>query len=74
MGKMLHSDWKQWPTSRPEWMHEEIEEAFERFVEQKMEGCPQHTVVVHEPVSWEIPGTKQEKPMATKQLGNPKKA
>jgi hypothetical protein len=36
VGKMLHTNWKQWAASRPEWMHVEIEEAFGRFVEQKM--------------------------------------
>jgi hypothetical protein len=38
MGKMPHTDGKQWATSRPEWMQVEIEEAFERFVEQKWEA------------------------------------
>jgi hypothetical protein len=35
MGKMPHADWKQWTTRQQVWIREEIEDAFERFIEQK---------------------------------------
>jgi hypothetical protein len=57
MGKMPHTDWKQRDTSRPEWMHEEIKVAFERFVEQKWRDA----LNAAEPVNWEPARKKPEK-------------
>ncbi len=34
MGKISHTDWKLWATSQPDWIHEDIEEAVKKFVEQ----------------------------------------
>ncbi len=35
MGKMPYTDWKEWGTRRPEWIHENFENVFDKFVEQK---------------------------------------
>jgi hypothetical protein len=35
MGKMPFTDWKEWATRRPEWIHENVENVFEKFVDQK---------------------------------------
>jgi hypothetical protein len=35
MGKIPHTDWKLWATSRLDWIHEDIEEAVKKFMEQK---------------------------------------
>ncbi len=71
MRKMPQTDWKQWATSRPEWMWEEIEEAFERFVEQKWrEALP---VAAAELVSWKATGARPKKSTAKMQTGNSKK-
>jgi hypothetical protein len=42
MGKMPLTNSKQLVTSWSKCMQEEIEEAFERFMDPKMERCPQH--------------------------------
>jgi hypothetical protein len=52
-------------------MHEEIEEAFDRFVEQKRRDAL--NVAAAKPVSWEATGAKPEKSAAEKQAENPKK-
>ncbi len=56
---MLHTDWNQWATSMPEWVRDEIEEAFQRFVEQKWKDA--RNVAAAEPVSWEAEGTRPER-------------
>ncbi len=35
MGKMLHVDWKEWATKRPDWMRQDATTAFEAFIERK---------------------------------------
>jgi hypothetical protein len=59
-------------TSRPDWIHEDIEEAFGRFIEQKWKRVL--NVAAAEPVSWEAAGAKSEKTAAKKQARGPKKA
>jgi hypothetical protein len=68
---MLHTDWNQWATSRPEWVRDEIEEAFERFEEQKWKDGL--NVAAAELFSWEAKGTRPGRPAVEKQAGNPKK-
>jgi hypothetical protein len=58
MSKMPHADWKQWATNCPEWMREEIENAFERIVGQKRTD-PLKVAAAEEPTGWEIEGTNQ---------------
>jgi hypothetical protein len=38
-GKMPHADWKEWATKRPEWVQEDLEVAFERFMERKWQDA-----------------------------------
>jgi hypothetical protein len=33
VGKMPHTERKLWATNRPEWIHEDVVEAFEKFLE-----------------------------------------
>ncbi len=35
MALMPPGDWKQWTQERPQWIHENMEKAFWRFVDQK---------------------------------------
>jgi hypothetical protein len=49
MGKMPHTDWKRWEIKCPEWMREEIEDTFERFLEEKWRDTPNITAA--EPAS-----------------------
>jgi hypothetical protein len=52
VGKMLHAEWKQWSTRQPEWILEEVEEAFEKFVEEKWKDAL--NMAAAESASWEI--------------------
>jgi hypothetical protein len=36
MGKMPFADWKEWATHHSEWIHDDVGDAFEKFVEQKL--------------------------------------
>jgi hypothetical protein len=72
MGMMPHTDWKQWAASRPEWIHEDIEEAFEGFVEHKLKYAL--NVAAAEPTGWEAPGARVERSMNEIQVGSSKKA
>ncbi len=33
MQRTPHADWKEWATNCPEWIHKNVEDAFQRFVE-----------------------------------------
>jgi 5-methylthioribose kinase len=52
VGKMLHAEWKQWSTRQPEWILEDVEEAFEKFVEEKWKDAL--NMAAAESASWEI--------------------
>jgi hypothetical protein len=72
MGKMPHIDWKQWATIRPEWIHEDTDRAFKRFVEQKWKDAL--NVAAVELANWRVARVKSERPVTEKQAGGPKKA
>jgi hypothetical protein len=59
IGKMPYTDWKEWVTRRPEWIHENFENVFEKFVEQKWKDAL--NMAASEPGSWEAGGCKVEK-------------
>jgi hypothetical protein len=56
MGKMPYTDWKEWATRRPKWMHEDLGSAFEEFVERKWQDAL--NIAAAEPSSW---GVEKEK-------------
>jgi hypothetical protein len=56
MGKMPHTDWKEWATRRPEWMRENLGSTFEGFVERKWQDAL--NVAAAEPLPW---GKEKEK-------------
>ncbi len=39
MGKVPFTDWEEWATGRPGWIHEDIGDAFDKFVEQKWKNA-----------------------------------
>jgi hypothetical protein len=59
MSKMPHADWKRWATNCPEWMREEIKNAYERIVGQKRTDPLK--VAAAETTGWELGGTKLKK-------------
>jgi hypothetical protein len=52
MGKMPYTNWKERVTHCPEWIHENMDNAFEKFVEQKWKGAL--NLAAAEPGSWDI--------------------
>jgi hypothetical protein len=52
MGKMPFADWKEWATRHPKWIHEDVGDTFEKFVEQKWKDTP--NVATAEPGCWEV--------------------
>jgi hypothetical protein len=61
MGKMPAADWKQWVVGRPIWQTEDIEVAFEKFMEQRWKDAP--NVAAAELVEWK-PNTSRTKKIA----------
>ncbi len=59
-------------THRPEWIHENAENAFERFVELKWKDAL--NMVVVEPASWETGGGRIEKTAAERATSLARKA
>ncbi len=62
MGKMPYTDWKEWATSRPEWMQEDLGSAFEEFVEQKWQDAL--NIAAAEPSSW---GWRRRRPILARE-------
>jgi hypothetical protein len=56
MSKMPYTDWKEWPTKRPDWMQEDMASAFKKFVERKWQDAL--NVAAAEPAAW---GVEKEK-------------
>jgi hypothetical protein len=56
MGKMPHTDWREWATRRPDWMQEDVFTAFEGFVEKKWQDAL--NVAAAEPASWRGDGER----------------
>ncbi len=50
MGKMPHTDWKEWATTRPDWMRQDAASAFEAFIERKWLGAL--NIAAIEPTPW----------------------
>jgi hypothetical protein len=59
MGKMPHTDWKEWATRRPEWIREDLGIAFKGFVEQKWQDAL--NVAAMEPQPWEPEGQREKR-------------
>ncbi len=59
IGKMPCTDWTEWVTRRPEWIHKNFENVFEKFVEQKWKDAL--NMAAAEPGGWEAGGSKVEK-------------
>ncbi len=59
MGKMPYTDWKERATCRSEWIYENAENAFMKFIEKKWkDAC---NVATAKPGSWETSGNMAEK-------------
>jgi hypothetical protein len=56
MGKMPHTNWKEWATRRPDWMQQDVATVFERFVERKWQDAL--NIAAAEPVSWRGEGER----------------
>jgi hypothetical protein len=56
MGKMLHVDWKEWATRRPDWVRQDVTTAFEAFIERKWLDAL--NVAAAEPASWRGDGER----------------
>ncbi len=56
MGKMPHTDWKEWATRRSDWMQQDVATVFERFVERKWQDAL--NIAAAEPVSWRGEGER----------------
>jgi hypothetical protein len=59
MGKMPYTDWKERATCRSEWIHENAENAFKKFIEKKWKDTC--NVATAKPGSWETSGNMAEK-------------
>jgi hypothetical protein len=67
VGKIPFSDWKEWATNRPEWVHDDVGDAFKKFVEQKWKDAL--NVAAAEPGGWEGNQVKAEKTLAERATG-----
>ncbi len=56
MGKMPYTDWREWATRRPDWMQQDVANAFEGFVERKWQDAL--NIAAAEPASWRGDGEK----------------
>ncbi len=56
MGKMPHTDWKEWATRRPDWMQQDVARVFERFVERKWQDAL--NIAAAEPAFWRGEGER----------------
>ncbi len=52
MSKMPYTDWKEWATKRPDWMQENLDPAFEKFVHRKWQDAL--NIAAAEPSSWGV--------------------
>ncbi len=64
---MPFADWKEWATRHPEWIHENVENAFKKFIEQKWKDALNKALT--EPGSWEAGGSKTERTPAERVTG-----
>jgi hypothetical protein len=56
MGRMLHGGWEEWVTNCTEWIHKNVEDVFERFVEQNLKDPL--NVAAAELANWEARGSQ----------------
>jgi hypothetical protein len=59
IGKMPFNDWKEWATCQPEWIHENVGDEFEKFIEQKWKDALNEAAA--EPGGWEASGGRVER-------------
>jgi hypothetical protein len=65
--KIPFSDWKEWATNHPEWVHDDVGDAFKKFLEQKWKDAL--NVAAAEPGGWEGNRVKAEKTSAERAAG-----
>jgi hypothetical protein len=56
MSKMPYTDWKEWATRRPDWLQQDVTNAFEGFIERKWQDAI--NIAAAEPASWRGDGEK----------------